>query len=843
MKAWADRYKGITPEQFLTNLARQFRQAESTAKMERDRAMYLSDMFYRGKHRVSLTRAGWYREDPQRKDAPDFWYPENYFRVLLDGNVTQMVRAQGEFRVRAPIQSRKSAMASKAENAIADNLQRKHFSEPFRHDVAKRVQLHGTVVFYGYWDPNAGQDLEVEIPTPVETPGGTAFQCSNCGMEGSAEELLEASTAAELGIEEGVPGCPECGSTDLSMVEVPGGVNIQMAKSTKKSGDVGLEIIPTYEFNINSGARLMQYGSQSRRGRLRISNFLWAERTRLIDRSVAESLYPDAWEQLSAGSDENEDRQESYQRHIERTSGGAENDRTGASTHVIGRLIKDRQTWFPAEVLKEYVASSRYRLWGENWERTTAPYIEEGQSLADLFPDGVKVCMSAANVVGVYPESFHEHFRFAKIRHIPDTFWGGDFSDAIPLQKLLNEYNSLILTNSMHNDAPLALINTLYVKGIETYGHPGQVLTHQTPAGEPIPPALVERFQGMPLAGPAYQHPDNIRRQMQALFGGSFFNAITAESGSENMRTAMSWNVAQSQAAAKSQTMYNLLADGYASVLEMLLVLFGKHADSKRIIEMQGDYAEVETMALDKTDIGEELEVTVRPGSAVPRLDFQVRDDFMGAMAATEGMTKLTGRAPTAAIANLIATRWDVPTFAAKASQAVRAGERMLRVLRELSEKTDEYLNNFAIMAQSQGIPPDQMNIPTDPTEVANLVLQEVAADPLAPAYLRRIDDLHGQIAEYLQDWLGEDEGLNASPILSAIVQRRIVELWQAQAVYEEAMAMAHVTPMQAEQMAQQEAMQAQQMQMAQGMQQMQMAGAAKELAAPPDNKATSAKK
>jgi hypothetical protein len=111
MKAWADRYKGITPEQFLTNLARQFRQAESTAKMERDRAMYLSDMFYRGKHRVSLTRAGWYREDPQRKDAPDFWYPENYFRVLLDGNVTQMVRAQGEFRVRAPIQSRKSAMA------------------------------------------------------------------------------------------------------------------------------------------------------------------------------------------------------------------------------------------------------------------------------------------------------------------------------------------------------------------------------------------------------------------------------------------------------------------------------------------------------------------------------------------------------------------------------------------------------------------------------------------------------------------------------------------------------------------------------------------------------------
>jgi hypothetical protein len=277
--------------------------------------------------------------------------------------------------------------------------------------------------------------------------------------------------------------------------------------------------------------------------------------------------------------------------------------------------------------------------------------------------------------------------------------------------------------------------------------------------------------------------------------------------------------------------------------MEMLLVLFGKHADSKRIIEMQGDYAEVETMALDKTDIGEELEVTVRPGSAVPRLDFQVRDDFMGAMAATEGMTKLTGRAPTAAIANLIATRWDVPTFAAKASQAVRAGERMLRVLRELSEKTDEYLNNFAIMAQSQGIPPDQMNIPTDPTEVANLVLQEVAADPLAPAYLRRIDDLHGQIAEYLQDWLGEDEGLNASPILSAIVQRRIVELWQAQAVYEEAMAMAHVTPMQAEQMAQQEAMQAQQMQMAQGMQQMQMAGAAKELAAPPDNKATSAKK
>jgi hypothetical protein len=167
----------------------------------------------------------------------------------------------------------------------------------------------------------------------------------------------------------------------------------------------------------------------------------------------------------------------------------------------------------------------------------------------------------------------------------------------------------------------------------------------------------------------------------------------------------------------------------------------------------------------------------------------------------------------------------------------------MLRVLRELSEKTDEYLNNFAMMAQSQGIPPDQLNIPTDPTEVANLVLQEVAADPLAPAYLRRIDDLHGQIAEYLQDWLGEDEGLNASPILSAIVQRRIVELWQAQAVYEEAMAMAHITPMQAEQMAQQEAMQAQQMQMAQGMQQIQMAGAAKELAAPPDNKATSAKK
>ena len=70
------------------------------------------------------------------------------------------------------------------------------------------------------------------------------------------------------------------------------------------------------------------------------------------------------------------------------------------------------------------------------------------------------------------------------------------------------------------------------------------------------------------------------------------------------MRTAAAWSIANDRAMAKAFTIMALLAESQAGLLEMLVDIFNENADEARWIAIQGDFAEVEYLALSRSDHG-----------------------------------------------------------------------------------------------------------------------------------------------------------------------------------------------------------------------------------------------
>ncbi len=822
------RWVGTPPEQFALALRRSFAESERLPKFERDRTMFLCQLMYLGKQRVFLSRTGWYKEIRNKPEQPDLYHPENYFRVCLDGNVTQITQAQVEFEVRAARDSTKARAGARAEQAVADYYERMFFTESFRQDMAKRVQIQGLCGVYGWWDEEAGPTLKKPTYGQVtEKQGEDAFMCPSCGAQGPTSSLIKGSDLlppdeaaegeppahelAESPEEEQTEQlCPQCGLPDVQIQPAPVVTRVKQTGMLEyPAGDVAIEQVPGYELSFNSGARTTRTS-----GRTKFSNLFYLERERLIDRAAAEKLHPDKWDKFvtaSGGFDYNT-RGQHYQRRIERTYGGTENDRTGW-TEVMDRRVEYREVWYHKDAYADYTASSDYELW------EGGPMITAGQKLVDLYPDGLKVCMSGDNVLSMVGEDMTKRWRFVKIRQMPDQFWGGDFSDAVPLQILLNETNSLILSNGMNNEMPRALAYSPLIKNINTYAYPGNVMTYEQPPPNGLTSNdLFKQFPAAALAVPFYARPQELRTQIQSIFGGNFLG-ISGESGGAKLDTATSWSIAQSQAAAKGKTMFALIAEGYAGILEIILDLFAEHADEERLIELQGDYALNEVMAVKGEMLGKDLEIRVKAGSVVPRQDYQLRDDVMGAMEAEAQYTNTHGQPPPPVIAELIADRWNAPVVASDAMVGARVAQIRLDGYKEAAK-------NAPMLAQQQMAQQMQaaatMPVPDeaggdeakammlaqmgqqaeaamqDPQQLALMAFQATQTDPsMAILQIRMMSDKHEAMIAWYESWLNKDDGITADPVTFNLIQKVMAAHYEAaaekQAQIQGAMAMAQM--------------------------------------------------
>ena len=777
---------GISPAQFLLGLRTHYEQRERMPKLERDRTAWLCDMFRRGKHRVYLSPVdGWVREIKPKGGRSAIYHPENYFASLADSAVTEIVRAQPQFEIRATKDSGEAAQGARALSALAQYLQRNVFTESVKQDIGYRTMMHGTLGAYALWDKTIGETVtvpQVKLDVTVEPD---AFMCRNCGMQGMADQLLPAEQFYEA------PGsksaCPQCSGQNVQIVE--GAVTPRptiTGHSSYKLGDVDVQWIPIYEMNANSEARVTR-----QRGRTHFQNFHWFQWLVYVDRTVANKAHKNYKGQWSAAGDgaTEETRGKRYQERLQRTSGGTENDRAGYSDGSGQRLVRYSRDFFSADVLSEYVAGYDFQLVKDD---PTSPWIRVGQSLADLFPEGCKVTTSGTNIVAVEAESAEKHLRFFKWKQDSESFWGIPAIDAVPLQILLNEQQSLITTNQMANETPRVLYNKLAVKRPELFSNPTSAIPFEILPDGLGASEIIKVIPALALGQYAYLRPNDIRQSMQRVFGSAFFGQ-SGEAGAENMRTAAAWSIANDRAMAKAFTIMALLAESQASLLEALMDLCAVNFDEDRWIAIQGDFAEVEFLALTKADISIDYEITVKKGSSVPRAEYQLRDDWKQFYDwLNTWIAARNGEKPKPAIVLQASQRFGVEVAGQEATKAARVARRVITAFTELLPMAPQIAQMSAQMRMEEmsqaavagGVDPRAVMLQavaaqqmlSTPAGIAQLVLEFISEHPESGAAIRKQGDYHEEMYEWYRDWLNTDAGLKAEPTMVELVQFRMLE-------------------------------------------------------------------
>ena len=771
---------GLTAGQWLLALKAYYEQRERLAKLERDRVAFLCDMFKRGKHRVYMSpHDGWVREIKTTGGKGAIYHPENYFGALADSAVTEIVRAQPQFEIRAGKDSGQAAEAARAVGAFVQYQQRQIFTESVKQDIGYRTMLHGTLAAYGFWNQKIGETKTVPKIDLSVTKEPDAYMCHNCGQQGMADEMMPASDVYEEGIEG--DACPACSSLNVSVEEgamIPRPV--VTGESAYKLGDVDVQWIPIYEMNANAEARQTR-----QRGRTHFNNLHWFQWVVHLDRSVAKAAHPNytgSWHMASDGMAD-DTRGKRYQERLQRTSGGTENDRMGYSDGAGMRLIKYDRDFFNEDVLSEFVAGTRHQLIEND---PTSPWIEKGQSLADVFPSGVKMTSTGRQVVALEEESVTKHVRFFKWKQDPESFWGIPAIDAVPLQILLNEQNSLITTNLMANETPRLLYNKLAIKKPELFSNPTAAIPFDVLPGDLGAEQIIKVIPALALGQYAYIRPQDIRQSMQRVFGAAFFGE-SGEAGSENMRTAAAWSIANDRAMAKAFTIMALLAESQAGLLEMLVDIFNENADEARWIAIQGDFAEVEYLALSRSDMARDFEITVKKGSSVPRAEYQLRDDWKQYYEWETNWIATRGSQPNPAIVLQASQRYGVEIAGQEAVKAARVARMRLEALKEVAPMAPQIaqmyvgqqMEQMSMAAQSAGVDPQMLAVQamqtqqmlSNPAGIAQLTLAFLAENPGSPASVRKQGDYHEPMYLWFQNWLNTDEGINADPVLAELVQ------------------------------------------------------------------------
>lgn len=809
-----ERWVGVPPYSFFDRTRRAFIEPEERPKFERDRTAFLCDMFYRGKHRVFLSRLdGWWKESTKKS----IFFPENYFGYLVDSNVREITRSRVEFIYRAGKDSANAEWAARAASSIVQYYQRQLFTEEFRQGIARRAQLHSTVGVYVWWDSEAGPTKTEPITqTSMVKPAPDAYSCEGCGASGPADSLIPAEqvngTMGEMAEGQEPPAtpgtslCPDCGSDQVGITEVPEiPVEEQIGEQTRPLGDVRIEPVPIYEITVNGGARGVKSG------------LICLERDRAIDRGHVESKFPGRPLKVAQSADGRafQSRGRDYQRRLEGTFGGTQNDRTGTIDDSQYRNVELTETWLLPEAYADYRASSDMELFPES-----GLMIRAGQRLTELFPNGLKITRSGETHLEWRDEDLRRHWRFFKFKQFSESFWGRGVEDGIALQIMLNEVNSLLVSNLMTNEMPTTLVNSLIIKNLEALASPSKVISYETIPEGVSPDLIFKQFPGTPLNASAYGFPTAIKQSMQNVFGA--FSVQSGEAGAENMKTATAWSVAQDNALAAAAVFLGLLAEGYLGVIEAILDLYRENATEERTVEIEGDYALIEQVTLSGADIPVDLEVAVKPGSYMPRQEFQRRDDWNQYYEWEGNYIATHGGPPPPGVAADAEERYGVTAGGMEHLIGARVAKMNLEAVREqlpqimqmLPMLAEARLANVAMQAEqavaqageiaahqqevadSEGTPAPMMPAPPDPAMavaqaeaqlqtpdgIASLIEDYLQQAPGAKGKIRVQPDKHVAMATWIENYLNTDKGLEEDPIISAWLQLRIANHYAAMA-------------------------------------------------------------
>lgn len=730
------------------NLAKTFGQEDRP----RDHALFLrgitNQRMYEGDHYGyynPLTRR-WHSKPIQRNDP---FYPVNKFRYYSDGITTQHTQARINCQFIPCSDDDHDVSAARFAKSVGDYYESKIYTESFLQEEGKNGQFFGDEYSLSYWDPNAGPLVDRPVYEPREgysDPG--AYQCAQCGQSGTLDDALMLQ-----GEQDEDPRCIRCGSSNLNVFEVDSLADLPVVTGYEKVpvGDLDCRLIPSPQVKFDTAGG-------------HFDRALYIKREFRLRWQVIEDLFP-FYDHRAAtqGGSSGEDSVEA----MDVVESGTGNSRTRGARGSDAERIVCQQWWYLPALY------SRYKL-PKDVRQLDGYLLRQGCWIKDYYPDGMYMFVVGGKAIDFRNENPHDHWNHCRFILVPNRAHGDGIEDMVRPQQELNNGRSLRIAHVEYNASPPTIIRDPLKEGDYT-GNPKSIVHAKGLPGSSRLDMLAYQMPVRPLdqnVNVVVETAENDLQQTSKALPSSMGMTDPNELGGQ--RTAHGLQLMSDNSTSLRSPELALRAEGNAKRLAQWLKLFKNNAVEARYIPFRSKQGQKAGEWFKGSDIDADYLIVAKRGSWIPKSRAQRQNDLANALGVGQGMV-LNPQVPPE-WRQLIIDEFDIDIvlndFEIDANLARRRMDKMSsRLTHAVNMAASIVATQFAGDAAGQQIAPQQKQ----------QAVWEVAAELLCEMVpLIAGADTHPVHIKWLQDWLKQDEGQDAHPVLQMGAILRIQQHRQA---------------------------------------------------------------
>ena len=620
------------------------------------------------------------------------------------------------------IDTEEARESADAADTIIEHYERKFF-QPF---VTIQEALQGLCWGTYIWDVRYDQSEHsltalqpLFAPQNVSVPGyGT---CGTCGFSGPSDAFPNSMGP--------VSPCPECGGQ--AMVETP---------QAQIQSMIGTQQIPLGDLV----ARLRPFPQCRWDIRHRIEESSWAmfmQRTSLtnIRRLLGPLRLPQAGDEVSDVGLEIMDKLP----WMGQSGGG-----TASADNRRRSLYEEPVTVIEYSLSADDIADIRIKA---NEDTIGGQPILAG-SLADAFPDGIVV--QGLNGLSVITGIFAEHHRNSTVSGVwhakAVSGTGQGLNDLIEVQKRFNADDSMVHAYMRATSTPamLARVEALGEQGREQYladPHTTIPITAQNlPEGMRLEDIVRPAFTPQSIPGNTFDYIYNRLNNFAQLT-----SHITDFSGGlpgVNNDTATGAQITQANSNALFTPVLQVKGEVRMRIARLVLDLYRRHFPIDRYFPLKGRYGRQQGKYLNGANLSTDIELEVVKDSELPKNSHTKREDYVSFLTLMGGFPGYDmARSSNPELVVDIERAFNFPVKSETFNQIASLCQQRLMQMKTVADMVP---NPMAVL---MGIQP-----------------------PLAP------EELNQEMkAKWFAEWLDDDEGQEANPVLRMAVQMLIQQLFQ----------------------------------------------------------------
>lgn len=677
------------------------------------------------------------------------------------GILSRWMASKTDCEVTGEDNSDESQATGRAGKHILQYLEELNYTALFKAHECLNGQTTGGYARYHYFDKDAADSPVASIPVDSTFSGKVGpdiYTCGDCGMTGSADELMSSPTGLAAGGFASATGaglCPGCFSNKVQVqssntAELPGVSGFEK----KKAGRPKVMQVSLFELLFDLARPLEK------------SMFLgWDRRVRLEEVTAL-------WPELNIQADASTSTAHNAQNRIITATPFA----TGSSTNADHqpRMVNYGQWWFDPAVYANYVNP-------RDCKTVSGRTILAGEKLIDVFPDGMCVIYlhDQRLILSMYGDHHAKKWVSAPYHVKLLSGIGYGIGEVVEAQRQLNLILAQLFQQIRSSTTPGAIYDAQVIQPNDAnrIGLPGENVPANTgalPEGKGLRDAI--HFLESQSVSP------HVMAYVQFLLGvmetGSDNVAFSGALPGVNNKTATGAQIGSSLAAQQTDPQHQLRAEADEKSGMIMLELFQQNTPDDVFIPGIGRQGLMEGQYFNGADLQTAIRIKAKEGSWRSRTEVEQQDAFMKALEMLAGFGGPENAPPSivSQVSELCGIQFDSDLYSAQ--------ERLCRIRIDQIKKALPLAQQFVA---TMPVPPPQVDpvsgqvIPADPMGQMGAMLLGI----VRPA-IEVEEPGHQESIDYLRRWFLSDEGIFGDDILRGAIKAMIQQ--HAQCLMQESM-------------------------------------------------------